>query len=374
MDVSTLIIIFAIICLVIAYYIGDKAKEDRFLHYLATFIFFSILTVSTLYFNVFGLDVNNSSLEGWTGAATYFNNALSPFLLIATIALLYKTWATSKQELSDTKDILSDQKGITESQLNLQKLQTGLEKEKWLKYKVESRAKNLTQLLQSKIDPLIVGIFIEEIRFKLHDKQDLPHYKMLEDAYNDLVSGKATHAANTLTKAQRGLEIPTPQFQQALVNDIISKTQVVDIVCVPRLTRSKKEKTEDITSFGTFSSIELIKATDAILGRPTPINLDWKSEFPVIIAEAAYMANNGFLTLDKLTNNKHNVRNYNIDVKNSLNDIIALINDTEGLVDDADRLKRELVEYLRLTLGEELYLKIYREFNSEPHIGKVLTR
>lgn len=45
----------------------------------------------------------------WVNVAVYFNNALSPILLLATVILLFFTWRTSKLELADTRRILGSQ-------------------------------------------------------------------------------------------------------------------------------------------------------------------------------------------------------------------------------------------------------------------------
>ncbi|MBQ4847619.1 hypothetical protein J8M01_19230 [Pseudoalteromonas sp. MMG005] len=71
------------------------------------------MSISLLYLRVFGIDLRNPNLTDWVNVATYFNNAFSPFLLLVTVVLLYKTWDTSKTELEETKKELKIQNTIS---------------------------------------------------------------------------------------------------------------------------------------------------------------------------------------------------------------------------------------------------------------------
>ncbi|MEJ6473817.1 hypothetical protein [Pseudoalteromonas piscicida] len=104
-----LLAMYSLIFIAILIQINRKAKEDKFLNYLGLFLSFTAVIVFTLYFNRFGIDPRNENLSDWVSVATYFNNAFSPFLLLATIALLYKTWDLSKKELRDTRTLLKEQ-------------------------------------------------------------------------------------------------------------------------------------------------------------------------------------------------------------------------------------------------------------------------
>ncbi|WP_419147519.1 hypothetical protein [Pseudoalteromonas 'SMAR'] len=104
-----LLAMYSLIFIAILIQINRKAKEDKFLNYLGLFLSFTAVIVFTFYFNRFGIDPRNENLSDWVSVATYFNNAFSPFLLLATIALLYKTWDLSKKELRDTRTLLKEQ-------------------------------------------------------------------------------------------------------------------------------------------------------------------------------------------------------------------------------------------------------------------------
>lgn len=64
----------------------------------------------TYHFNLyFDYNPKNVSLEGWSNVAIYFNNALSPLLMLLSVILLFLTWRTSKLELEKTQLALNSQ-------------------------------------------------------------------------------------------------------------------------------------------------------------------------------------------------------------------------------------------------------------------------
>lgn len=73
------------------------------------------LVIGIEFFRHFSFN-NNAPIENWVTTATYFNNAFSPVLLLASIFLLYRTWSDSKEalevqkrELEATKEVLKEQ-------------------------------------------------------------------------------------------------------------------------------------------------------------------------------------------------------------------------------------------------------------------------
>ncbi|MBB1335849.1 MULTISPECIES: hypothetical protein [unclassified Pseudoalteromonas] len=75
---------------------------------IAVIILCLFSSVSFFYFSRFSFSLAEP-LNKWVDAATYFNNALNPVLLIVTIILLYRTWKTSKSELEETRNLVSTQ-------------------------------------------------------------------------------------------------------------------------------------------------------------------------------------------------------------------------------------------------------------------------
>jgi hypothetical protein len=64
----------------------------------------------TYHFNLyFDYNPKKVSLEGWSNVAIYFNNALTPLLMLLSVILLFLTWRTSKFELEKTQLALNSQ-------------------------------------------------------------------------------------------------------------------------------------------------------------------------------------------------------------------------------------------------------------------------
>jgi hypothetical protein len=92
--------------------------RKKFKSNTSSFLFLCLLVVSCisviwLYIATFGIDlINNKNISNWVSTATYLNNMLQPILLIASIFLLYKTWQTSKKELSETRTLMKTQTDV----------------------------------------------------------------------------------------------------------------------------------------------------------------------------------------------------------------------------------------------------------------------
>ncbi|NOU50271.1 hypothetical protein HG263_06910 [Pseudoalteromonas sp. JBTF-M23] len=80
--------------------VSEKAKHDRVLFYLALSMLLPSMLLSAWYLRSFGINSSNLNFDTWVNVATFFNNAFSPILLVATIVLLYATWRSSERELS----------------------------------------------------------------------------------------------------------------------------------------------------------------------------------------------------------------------------------------------------------------------------------
>ncbi|CAM3686759.1 MULTISPECIES: hypothetical protein [Pseudoalteromonas] len=61
------------------------------------------------YFNYMPYD---TTLDDWVKTASYFNNVITPFLVLMSIILLYLTWRTTRAELKSTNDSLELDKVI----------------------------------------------------------------------------------------------------------------------------------------------------------------------------------------------------------------------------------------------------------------------
>ncbi|KAF7769536.1 hypothetical protein PUND_a0673 [Pseudoalteromonas undina] len=92
--------------------------RKKFKYNTSSFLLFCLLVVSCiiiigLYIATFGIDlINNKNIYNWVNTATYLNNMLQPILLITSIFLLYKTWQTSKKELSETRTLMKTQTDV----------------------------------------------------------------------------------------------------------------------------------------------------------------------------------------------------------------------------------------------------------------------
>lgn len=92
--------------------------RKKFKYNTSSFLLFCLLVVSCiiiigLYITTFGIDlINNKNISNWVNTATYLNNMLQPILLITSIFLLYKTWQTSKKELSETRTLMKTQTDV----------------------------------------------------------------------------------------------------------------------------------------------------------------------------------------------------------------------------------------------------------------------
>lgn len=92
--------------------------RKKFKYNTSSFLLFCLLVVSYiiiigLYIATFGIDlINNKNISSWVNTATYLNNMLQPILLITSIFLLYKTWQTSKKELSETRTLMKTQTDV----------------------------------------------------------------------------------------------------------------------------------------------------------------------------------------------------------------------------------------------------------------------
>jgi len=77
---------------------------------LVIFVLLTLMILATFCFFVFrfGLALNRS-LEVWESTAVYFNNMLSPALMLISVILLYITWKTSKIELEETRRQIGQQ-------------------------------------------------------------------------------------------------------------------------------------------------------------------------------------------------------------------------------------------------------------------------
>ncbi|WP_105169111.1 hypothetical protein [Pseudoalteromonas sp. T1lg23B] len=100
----------------------DK-KEFDYGIMLVLLLLCSFGSITCFYFYRFDFSLKEP-LESWVEAATYFNNAFNPILLIATIVLLYRTWKTSKSELENTRSLVSTQVLLEQSN----RLKTSCEK------------------------------------------------------------------------------------------------------------------------------------------------------------------------------------------------------------------------------------------------------
>lgn len=60
----------------------------------------------------FNYTPQDTTLDDWLKTASYFNNVLSPFLLLLSIILLFLTWRTTRSELKATNDNLDLDKAI----------------------------------------------------------------------------------------------------------------------------------------------------------------------------------------------------------------------------------------------------------------------
>lgn len=67
-----------------------------------------LLIVFIIYFWTFGLpNLANNNIKDWIDVVVYFNNLLSPALLLGTIILLYKSWKTSERVVTGQNDVLA---------------------------------------------------------------------------------------------------------------------------------------------------------------------------------------------------------------------------------------------------------------------------
>ena len=67
------------------------------------------VTIIFYYFKNFGFDLTNSNFTVWVETAGLFNNLLQPFLLLASVILLFLTWKTTRKELKETREIMKRQ-------------------------------------------------------------------------------------------------------------------------------------------------------------------------------------------------------------------------------------------------------------------------
>ncbi|WP_157863176.1 hypothetical protein [Pseudoalteromonas translucida] len=81
---------------------GEKGLFILFL------VLFLVLGFLDTFFNRFTYNLN-TPIQNWVDTAVYFNNALSPILLLATVILLYWTWKDNRKELAATKKALVEQ-------------------------------------------------------------------------------------------------------------------------------------------------------------------------------------------------------------------------------------------------------------------------
>ncbi|HEA16246.1 hypothetical protein LCGC14_1937330 [marine sediment metagenome] len=80
-----------------------KEKKQRDLIKMVIFIFVFVAIIIIVLFNLrFGFSFS-TGLETWEKTASYFNNILSPFLVTATIMLLFVTWKDNKNELKQIR-------------------------------------------------------------------------------------------------------------------------------------------------------------------------------------------------------------------------------------------------------------------------------
>ena len=80
-----------------------KEKKQRDLINMVIFIFVFVAIIIIVLFNLrFGFSFS-AGLETWEKTASYFNNILSPFLVTATIMLLFVTWKDNKNELKQIR-------------------------------------------------------------------------------------------------------------------------------------------------------------------------------------------------------------------------------------------------------------------------------
>lgn len=96
----------------------DKKNNNIDILRLLKYVFAAIIisTVTAFQFN-FGFDLTNQNIKDWIEVATYYNNILTPALLLSSIILLYKTLTATKA----MNAIAGSQVRITESQLKNEK-------------------------------------------------------------------------------------------------------------------------------------------------------------------------------------------------------------------------------------------------------------
>ncbi|CAM4207433.1 hypothetical protein [Pseudoalteromonas byunsanensis] len=118
--------VITIIATIMFFMLSEKAKSDKFLFYLLLPLILIPSFLVAWYLMSFGFDPNNRNFTTWNNVAAFFNSSLSPLLLLASIALLYKTWDTSKQELAETKQEFRLQNKIARYPLEIDVLRNRL--------------------------------------------------------------------------------------------------------------------------------------------------------------------------------------------------------------------------------------------------------
>ncbi len=113
-------------------------------HGLGIVLFFIIVT-GVLYFSA------SVQTEEWLAKATLFNNAISPFLVIVTVMLLYKTWELNKRELKELKQRNDEHATRQQEKVDLQRRETK-------DFRIEQNLYSLFVAVSPKIDKAIENI------------------------------------------------------------------------------------------------------------------------------------------------------------------------------------------------------------------------
>ena len=86
--------------------------KNKILIGLGVFVSCTILVICLRFAINFGVDLGDQNAERWLTVASFYNNALSPGLLIISIILIFFTWQTSKKELEATREYIHDSRSF----------------------------------------------------------------------------------------------------------------------------------------------------------------------------------------------------------------------------------------------------------------------
>ncbi len=115
--------------LIVVFLLNYGSALTKYILIIVGIVFFGVSIASCVLFTYnFEFYFGNQSVDQWLSVASFYNNALTPGLLLVSIILIFFTWQTSKKELEATRIYIHDSKRFDLFKVHLREFSDDLNK------------------------------------------------------------------------------------------------------------------------------------------------------------------------------------------------------------------------------------------------------